>query len=177
MNPIQIEQEYYVWLVSQIALPTNGSTFHELLSRMHSTEFLWTVPNDDNRIEDAKTLRHEFAGDARLASLDIIPTSGGVSVLEVLIALSRRTAYADGDQDGPWWAWKLIKNLRLNRMSDPLSPRQMSRIDLILEAVVWRTYREDGMGGFFPLKNPQQDQTKVEIWYQMNGYLIETQHP
>lgn len=178
MNPTQIEQEYYVWLVTQIALPNNGSVFHELLSRMHSTEFLWNgdhvVAGDHNRVEDARELRREFAGGRKL---NVIPTADGVSFLEVLIGLSRRTAYADGEQDAPWWAWKLVKNLRLNRMTDPIAPGQMHRIDLILEALVWRTYRDDGLGGFFPLKNPRQDQAKVEIWYQMNAYLIETQHP
>lgn len=178
MTPTRLEQEYYVWLVSQIALPTNGSIFHELLSRMHSTEFLWNgdhaVAGDHNRIEDARELRREFVGDRKI---HVIPSGDGVSFLEVLIGLSRRTSYADGEQDSPWWAWKLIKNIRLNRMIDPLSERQVHRIDLILEAVVWRTYREDGLGGFFPLKNPKHDQTKVEIWYQMNAYLIEIEHP
>lgn len=178
MPPTPIEQEYYVWLVSQISLPTNGSIFHELLSQMHSTEFLWNgdhfVAGDHNRIEDARELRREFTGGKKIS---VIPPGDGVSFLEVLIGLSRRTAYADGEQDAAWWAWKLIRNLRLNRMIDPLSPGQMNRVDLILESVVWRTYREDGRGGFFPLKNPQKDQTKVEIWYQMNTYLIETQRP
>ena len=32
------------------------------------------------------------------------------------------------------------------------------------------------MGGFFPLAFPKEDQTKVEIWYQMSGYLEELDH-
>jgi hypothetical protein len=29
------------------------------------------------------------------------------------------------------------------------------------------------VGGFFPLTHPNDDQRKVEIWYQMNAYLDE----
>jgi len=39
--------------------------------------------------------------------------------------------------------------------------------------LIWRDYHADGRGGFFPLTNPDTDQTKVEIWYQMNAYVTE----
>ena len=34
-------------------------------------------------------------------------------------------------------------------------------------------YERDGQGGFFPLKYPTEDQTKKEIWDQMNLYVNE----
>jgi hypothetical protein len=74
------------------------------------------------------------------------------------------------------WAWKLIKNLKLHNMYDPLTSRKVDIIDEKIEALIWRTYEPDGSGGFFPLKNAKEDQTKVEIWYQMNAYVIEIQH-
>jgi hypothetical protein len=157
---------YYDWLVSQIHIP-NDNEYNHLFERMYNLEFVWTVPNDDNRVQDGLDLRTEFLNSSR-GRLDL----QGVSFLEVLIALSRRLAFtASGDPT--IWAWKLIKNLRLNKMSDPLTHERANRVDEILDAVIWRTYSYDGQGGFFPLNFPAEDQTKVEIWYQLNAYVIE----
>lgn len=164
------DQAYFEWLVQQIHVP-NDRTFYDLFERMHNLEFVWTVPNDNNRIQDGLDLRYEFLNEnpGRL-------TSNGASFLEVLVALSRRVAFTAGG-DAPRWAWKLIKNLRLNKAYDPWTAQKAHSTEEILEAVIWRTYRRDGQGGFFPLKNPSEDQTKVEIWYQMNAYVIEMNAP
>jgi len=36
-----------------------------------------------------------------------------------------------------------------------------------------RDYDADGNGGLFPLKNPKKDQRRIEIYYQMNAYVLE----
>lgn len=170
-QPSQVNQDYYEWLTSQISIP-NGNSYNELFTLMHEVEFVWTVPNDDNRIHDGLDLRTEFANTTypqfRLQGLEL----DGATFLEVLVALSRRTAFtAGGDQEE--WAWALIRNLRLHKKSDPLSENDIFKVNDTLYSLIWRTYRPDGRGGFFPLKNPEEDQTKVEIWYQMNKYVIE----
>jgi hypothetical protein len=162
----QVDYDYFEWLTGQVHIP-NDKTYTSLFERMHNLEFVWTVPNDDNRIQDGKDLRNEFLGGSRRhLSLE------WVSMLEVLISLSRRTAFTAGGE-APRWAWKLLKNLRLTRMSDPLNEFEEDMIDETLNAVIWRTYQRDGRGGFFPLKHPAEDQTKVEIAYQLNAYVIE----
>jgi hypothetical protein len=162
----QIDIAYYEWLTAQIAIPS-GKTYHYLFERMHNMEFIWTVPHDANRLRDGIDLRTEFLdGRAHRLTLDV------ATALEVLIGLSRRVAFNAGGNEKRW-AWLLIKNLKLNRMSDPVSSENATRIENILEALIWRTYRSDGSGGFFPLKDPTDDQTKVEIWYQMQAYIRE----
>lgn len=157
---------YYEWLISQVAI-RNKHTYTYVFERLHSLEFVWTVPNDDNRVQDAKDLRVEFLNGARRRlSLE------GVTLLEVLVSLSRRVAFVAGGKP-ELWAWKLLKNLRLTKVPDPVSEAEAASIDEILYALVWRTYDYNGNGGFFPLKNPKEDQTKVEIWYQLNAYVIE----
>ena len=42
-----------------------------------------------------------------------------------------------------------------------------------MAAIIWRTYDSNGYGGLFPLRNPREDQRKVELWYQLNAYLLE----
>jgi len=161
----QINHDYFAWLVAQVNVP-NGRTCGDLFEEMHNTEFVWKVPNDDNRVQDGMDLRSEFTD--RVSDLIL----EGVTFLEVLVALSRRLAFTAGGE-ARVWAWQLLRNLRLQKMTDPLSEDKRNRVRDILDTVIWRTYREDGRGGFFPLSNPAEDQTKVEIWYQMNLYVIE----
>ncbi len=144
-------------------------TYLDLFERMHNLEFVWTVPNDDNRVQDALDLRSEFeqkfSGRLNL---------GGATCLEVLISLSHQIAFiASGNDHSRQWAWTLLKNLGLLKFSDPLTLDKADQVDRILHDLVWRDYRKDGKGGFFPLQNPDTDQTKVEIWYQMNAYVTE----
>lgn len=162
----QSDYDYYEWLVSQIRVPPN-KPLTGVFERMHNLEFIWFIPNDDNRVQDGLDLRIEFL-DGTNKRLDL----NGVTILEVLVGLSRRVAFTAGG-DAKTWAWRLLKNLKLHKCTDPLSDDQANRVDDILYSVVWRTYAADGWGGFFPLKQPSEDQTKVELWYQMNAYVIE----
>jgi hypothetical protein len=95
-------------------------------------------------------------------------------MLEILVSLSRRVAFTAGGE-ATFWAWKLLENLNLTRMYDPLTARKSQKIDDILDRLIWRTYESNGNGGFFPLNWPLDDQTKVEIWFQMNEYVNEIQ--
>jgi len=164
----RLDIEYYEWLVSQIDIP-NGKSYGELFERMHNWIFEWNVPNDDNRAADGMDLRNEFV-DGGKSKLELVKDSA--TFLEVLVSLSRRIAFTAGGNEDQW-AWRLIKNLRLHKMFDPLTDEKRQRIDDTLYSVIWRTYDSSGRGGFFPLNNPMEDQTKVEIWYQMNKYVIE----
>lgn len=168
----QIDFNYFEWLISQIHIPPS-KTYNDLFDRMHNSEFVWTVPHDDNRVHDGLDLRVEFmdGGPRRHLAVDDL---AGATILEVLVALSRRAAFtADGDP--AIWAWKLVKNLGLNKASDPLTGLKASRVEDTLYSLVWRTYYSNGQGGFFPLKHNTVDQTKIEIWVQMNAYINEMQ--
>lgn len=169
-------EAYFHWLAPQVRDEGHQShTYTDLLRLMHGKEFVWLVPNDDNRLVDGLDLRLEFLQEAE-APNDLSPeTFGPVSVLEVLIGLSRRMAFvAEGDAEV--WAWQFLGNLELHKMSDPLSRREAAQVDEILESLIWRTYNIDGTGGFFPLTKPEEDQTQVELWYQMCAYVEEI-HP
>jgi len=95
----------------------------------------------------------------------------GCSVLEMLIPLARR---AEFDTDIPMrdWFWTFLRNLGIDEMNDA-TPAVKARVDPILERLIWRRYRRDGLGGLFPLRRPMEDQREVEIWYQFCAYLTE----
>jgi len=164
-----VDYEYYTWLTKKINIP-NGKTYLELFERLHNAEFVWTIPNDDNRVQDGLDLRGEFLEIRGGGELDL----GGATCLEVLVALSRRVSFiASGNGHSHQWAWTLLKNLGLHRFSDPLTPGKAKYVDKIIHDLVWRDYHADGRGGFFPLQNPDSDQRKIEIWYQLNAYVSE----
>jgi hypothetical protein len=165
-------EAYLHWLEAQVKVESHR-TYTDLLTMMHAREFTWFVPNDDNRQRDGLDLRVEFLRECKV-DLDIM-SFGPCSVLEVLIGLSRRLAFmTDGTPEG--WAWQLLLNLDLEYMTDPLSQRKVNRVNDKLDTLIQRTYNPDGTGGFFPLAWPEEDQRKVELWYQMGAYVNEI-HP
>jgi hypothetical protein len=165
------DEQYFIWLKNQIA-PEYGRrtshTYEGLFTLMYSKEFVWIIPNDDNRVEDGLDLRTEFLGGGHY---DVLQQ--GVSILEVLVALSRRLAFnADGAPE--LWAWRLIDNLGLAQYKDRLRTGiDRAAIDDILDQMIWRQFERDGRGSFFPLRYAREDQTKTELWYQMNAYINE----
>lgn len=166
MNSIEgYEQKYFIWLCTQIHLEEAVRLkYVDLFNRLHKTEFIWLVPHDDNRVADGYALRDEFMKGSHHA----FPF--GVSTLEVLVALSRRVAFqTEGEPE--WWAWKLIENLKLDKFKG--SDINFDEVDKILEDLIYRRYKPDGTGGFFPLKHTDEDQTKVEIWKQMSTYVVQ----
>jgi hypothetical protein len=174
----RLAEAYFHWLVEQVreeGTVHQRKTYWDLLRLMHSKEFVWMPEsgNDDNRIEDGKDLRVEFFHDNGVDGDKEM--FGPASVLEVLIGVSRRLAWSAGD-GAEGWAFELLRNLKLDKMTDPLSPIRARKADDIMETLIWRNYDPDGCGGFFPLAWPSKDQRRVEIWYQMQEYIGEI-HP
>lgn len=174
-----LDEEYLAWLyskVSSVRLKNPERTYWLLLREMFTTEFVWFIPNDDNRIEDGRDLRFEFFKENGIEeeNWEWDWMALGCSMLEMLVGLSRRYSFeADGDPRERFW--ELVENLDLGYYTDSFcqtySYREIVRDSL--EKVVWRTYQPDGTGGLFPLKHPTEDQRHVEIRYQLNAYILE----
>jgi hypothetical protein len=179
-----LDERYFAWLYAQIGSikNRNPAKSHWLLAKqLYSKEFLFYIPNDDNRAEDGKFLREEFLNEnpedctgTVEAWLDL-----GCSFLEMLIAVSRRASFEapeEGNNTPGDWFWRIMRNLDLDWYTDKVRiPNREGAIDHVLEAVMTRTYHADGSGGMFPLMDPTSDQRTTEIWYQMAAYLIENQ--
>jgi hypothetical protein len=165
-----VNHDYLNWLVSQIQIIGPPRTYNELFFQMHSTPFVWSIEGDDSRVNDGRDLRIDYPHRDDLSKYE------QVSFLEVLIGLSRRLAFiAGGEAD--LWAWQLIENLGFANFTDPLNERKRRDIRERLTMVMARTYDPDGSGGFFPLNDPQEDQTQVKLWKQLQAYVNEIQEP
>ena len=171
-----LDEEYLAWLQDHVKLDVKGREYWSLLRKMYQTEFIWFVPNDDNRVGDGLDLRHDFAMQYGVDDEDWLQL--GCSFLEMLVALANRYSF-EGDINDPSTAfWQLVNNLELNKYTDsycrPRLQKCEDEIKEILDTVIWRLYDEDGVGGIFPLRHgASEDQRKVEIWYQMHNYILD----
>lgn len=168
-----LDELYLTWLYGQIGdpdAPRSNRTYWKLSRAMFTKEFVWFIPNDDNRVEDGRFLREEFIEDLDLDDVDPDWMHLGCSMLEMLVSLSRRLSFI-GEGEPRDWFWHLIDNLDL-RYSDR-GPFPKDKVEEVLDNVIWRTYQPDGRGGLFPLQHPRKDQRDIELWYQMSAYLLE----
>jgi hypothetical protein len=176
MTPEPPDEVYLRWLYGQVApvrLKNPQRTYWFLLGQLYSKAFVWDVPNDDNRVEDGLALRYEFIQQMDL-EVDREWVHLPCSMLEMLIALSRRLAFeAEGQARG--WFWHLMRNIHLDEINDATyaSQNYEETVDEILDNVIWRRYDFNGVGGLFPLKHAHENQRKVELWYQMSAYLLQ----
>lgn len=179
--PGTLDDAYFEWLYGQIGAVRNRNparSYWLLAKQLYTTPFLWFIPNDDNRVEDGKELRFEFLDftgfildDPRELWLDL-----ECSMLEMLIALSRRLAF-ESDRPPLEWFWRLMQNLELERYSDDLYEIAIQEeVEETLNRINHRTYSADGTGGLFPLRDATHDQRKIELWYQMSSYLLEGEY-
>jgi len=168
-----IEELYFNWLCAKVdstQVPTPSLTHWNLLHILHSTEFVWIVIGDDNRVEDGLELRQEFV---RFFGLE--PDESwmwmGCSVLEMLLALCRRAEF-DTEVSERDWFWIFMKNLELERLNDAVS-FDVEDVQEVLHHLIWRGYKRNGSGGLFPIKKPRRNQLRLELWYQFCDYLID----
>lgn len=165
-----LEELYFNWLYELVADPNASLTYWKLLRVLYTKECTWFVPNDDNRLEDGRYLRYEFIDSLELSDVDPDWMQLECSFFELLIGLSRRLQFL-GEGESAAWFWHMLGNLGI-RYHDR---NRFSRVGVeeVLNNVLERRYAYNGEGGLFPLKRPKQDQRRVELWKQLNAYLLE----
>lgn len=155
---------YFEWLCCLVC--ATEADFGLLLG-LYSCEFRWSIPRDENRAMDGHRLRGEVENIMNYTDLPI----SYCTVLEALIGIARRmdAMRAEPRTDNtPRWFWEIVGNLGF----DP----DLSNFYEVIDRFLNREYNLNGDGGLFPLNQFCEDQRKVEIWYQMNAYMME-KHP
>ena len=179
MSYEDLDERYLSWLYSQVAsvrTRARARTHWKLFRQLQNTIFVAIVSNDENRIADARDLRYESLDQAEDEQGDRDWMRSPCTMLELLIILSRAAAFEMDDSASAWF-WHFIQVLDLEHFNDREYDNHPDHVqDAVartLERVIWRTYKPDGRGGLFPLRNPNEDQRDVELWYQLNAYLLE----
>lgn len=162
-----IEELYFKWLCAKV-MPQHSDNYNGLLTVLHRTEFVWVVPGDDNRAADGIELRLDFLRETNFFR-ERAWFETPCSVLEMLIALSYRTAFQTQTTVQDWF-WLFIQNLGLEECRR-ITDGDIPAIQSILDRFIWRNYSYNGDGGLFPMRSPRRDQRKVEIWYQFGDFV------
>lgn len=164
---------YFEWIYDKMCdtrFP-ESVTFRKLLSYLHNTEFVYSIPRDENRAEDGRDLRKRFNYETGAVGP---PRCLPCSVLEMMVALvirAEETIMDDpllGNRTAQWF-WGMIVNLGLGNMDDTRFDER--HVDYTITRFLDRRYSPDGKGGLFTIKNCNEDLRNVEIWYQLNWYL------
>lgn len=169
----RLDEEYVSWLYHQVANPSLKNpkrTFWSLFDLLYQVEFWEKVPNDDNRAEAGRQLRWEFLDDVNLYDCEWADDPA-CSFLEMLVALVRWLAENEDGEPTDWF-WHLLNNIGLMECNDA-SRFDKGLVEGTVRDVVERKYEYNGQGGLFPLRHPREDQRDVELWYQMNAYILE----
>lgn len=166
--------DYYHWLLEKIdGYKEPYYNYSLLLNELHSIPFKYGMSMDGNRASDGERLRWEYLDEHLIPDLyykDGIPCS----VLEMLVALSIRCneIMIGGEIGCSKWFWIMIENLDLMKCTDDAF--DTGYVHQQIEIWLDRTFKRDGRGSPFPLKKSgSRDQRKVDIWFQMCGYLSE----
>lgn len=165
--------KYYEYLVDQLDA-SKYKKYSELIEILYGIEFIDISGVDRNRIADAKNMYKAYCEIMDIPYVD----KDEESVFEVLLSLSIRCEQdimgVPGSDENDKWFWIMLDNLglldfdnrKINRITD-------AEINKIVDIFLRREYKFNGEGGIFPLKNAENDQRKVELWYQLSAYLNE----
>lgn len=174
----RVNDEYFEWLLDLVCGKRYSKqiSFRKLITRLHSIEFLYIIPRDQNRAEDGMDLRYRYALQCDRYNYEPILDclTGPCSVLEMMVALAiqcEESIMDDpsiGDRTSQWF-WGMIANLGLGGMYDERFDRQY--VDETIERFLNRDYEPDGTGGLFKIRHCDVDLRDVEIWYQLCWYL------
>ena len=176
---VNFANAYKNWLERQM----HAQNYRILFDFLYDFEFTWDyhIPMDENRAKDGVFLREEFSMESGMEE-PISARYWPCSFLEFLIALCRRIENQvmydpDSDTDASTWFWELMGNVGLDRCDDNWMLAQQGMGSMLVtekvNEIMERRYSPSGEGGLFPLRNPETDQRKVEIWYQINDYFWE----
>lgn len=170
---------YFDWLCIKVGINANNPKrmYTRLAEALHRLTFKAVIDDDENRAMDGLQLRVDFM--EAHGTLGSSTNRGRCTMLEMIVALAKRINYLMGSENNPhhtgYWFFKIVENLGLMKLDD-------DRYDILngdfyvqdaADRLIFRLYDEDGKGGMFPLNNPSNDQRTVEIWYQMQAWLIE----
>lgn len=170
----RIEKHYFRWLLGFIG---NNPDYSIVLEDLFNKEFIWLLEYDENLAENGKSLREDFYNSSETIRKLVGmygEIEGPCSVLEMMIKLAMDCEYTimtDGEHDNTAkWFWIMFDNLGLDEYENSLYDAE--EVDEILENFMRRRYDNYGNGNIFRFTKSVTGLKKMDIWIQLNQYLI-----
>ena len=134
--------EYLPWLIQRGCL----DEYRDLASVWDEIEFVWYIPEDGDKAEQALRMRDEYAYELDRP----YPRQGPVSFLEVFVSITD-TLTAMLYQDRAAFTRSILMNLGVSNAYDTLlmDPAVYSSAIDSAHTVMYRTYQKNGTGGLF----------------------------
>lgn len=134
--------EYLPWLIQRGCL----DDYRDLASVWDEIEFIWYIPEDGDKAEQALRMRDEYEYETNR----YCPRQGPASFLELFVSITD-TLTAMVYQDRAAFTRSILMNLGVRNAQDSLlmDPAVYSRAIDSAETVMHRTYRKNGYGGLF----------------------------
>lgn len=179
-----IETSYFQWLCEIVHADSMEKSYYVLCGELFKYPFWVKVQRDINRSNDGLELRKEYWEDITIEEIPQgkqVKTESDCSMLELFIGIAKHMndelmTEDSGDKTHEYF-WEMMRNLGLDEFDDEKFGEETGACTVQVRDILGnfneRRYKRDGSGGMFPLKCPEKDQRKVEIWYQMQAYINE----
>lgn len=184
-NPIYVSPgpspTYFEWLTSMVDPFSSRGNHGRFFTILQNMVYVPVMELDNNRVSDGIGLRDVYVRNYDIHVDSDLLIDSPCSVLEFLVALASRMnyIYSQTSENCTYeMFWDMMSNIGFDYYattddSFALRPETESELKNAIEAVIYRKYSPDGSGNLFKIENPKHDQRDVEVWYQMNQYLIE----
>ena len=161
--------------------------YTELFNILHGVDFCYIASMDCNMEEHGMELRYRFGTDENIDHREICYylDRDGCSFLEMMVALAFRCEEdimddpEFGNRTSIWFS-DMLTNLGIADYDDLYFKENSPDIDSIQEDILSkieiclnRDYEKNGSGGLFITKNQNIDMRYLDIWQQLNRYLLE----
>ena len=171
---------YFDWLKGQVEYFNQAGQHEQLFHKLHDMVYYPVLELDRNREKDGISLRDTYLAEFGGYMDESIVVDSPCSVFEFLVALANRMNYIYAHENENCTAmlfWEIMDNIGLKDgwfRDVEWNCEREEIVDTAIGTLLSRRFELDGRGGLFPMPPSfvGEDQTNVEIWYQMNRYLI-----
>lgn len=178
----KLESMYFNWIVKTVSDSEHIHGYKMILEDLYARDFTWTIIFDENLADQGIRLRDRYLASSKTARklADIYgPIDKPCSILEMMVSLAlsceENVMQNYENNRTRYWFWSMIESMGLD-IYDDFSYDEAAVCD-ILDRFLARNYDKNGRGGLFTLqksvKNDQKDMRNIDIWMQMNAWLID----
>lgn len=164
------EYSYFTWLIGKARAYQMLRRYENTLRQLHETDYVWTLPFDEDRARKGVYLRTEFERETGMT-----PHDGDIdspcSMLELMVALAvdcdERLMWNADDFDRTYtWFYGMFCNLGLTIFAG--SHYDRDAVAQVIFRFLTGQYDEHGYyGGMFFTDRDDVDIRQIDLWYQL----------